>query len=576
MTCCLIAKDQLDGTLRRSSKDVMKLDRLGALFPNRLSFSRTLVRRMRREKWTIKRNSFSLNEKGVGTAIYKITTNQSPLWFVVFAQHLLAEDRTDRVIAEKWDATFTLTCEEPIGNHLKRLEANVPLQEMGRYTAKELVLSRANKSVRLFEYVSDKLAAGVQPDPSELMDVGYLIRTTAVYGNGKFGLSDLENIKSKKIFELPFQAEMLCVYLARCFSFDWVEHVAFFKSSGSYKPLDDHLKQALGVGNATGLGMAPFLVNHPKLICHWITARENALAAVKGIKKLSKDSRNRFVELLKEAQIHLIEWPTTDEKQQAKLQKLKEELLQVAQRVPSLDDYKFWESLTSWASSNLSLEGQELLNSLVIEINPTVVDHFELETASDELMVIEADMPLISILKIIESRYSWVLKLNLEHEESNARFWYRSEEKEEPRLGWRFKEPGSDKEMRLGIAQNVKKLYEQLLAEDLSLEVMTVSDFLITAPTWRETIQRIQSLRNCHYAEIEDNVLEENCRPTNLLRCKLAMFGATKFDPKSDLWIRIALFQGAPLSKNLNLNGPDWSSFSPLNKKLSHEPNHFA
>ena len=164
----------------------------------------------------------------------------------------------------------------------------------------------------------------------------------------------------------------------------------------------------------------------------------------------------------------------------------------------------------------------------------------------------------------------------MEHEESNARFWYRSEEKEEPRLGWRFKEPGSDKEMRLGIAQNVKKLYEQLLAEDLSLEVMTVSDFLITAPTWRETIQRIQSLRNCHYAEIEDNVLEENCRPTNLLRCKLAMFGATKFDPKSDLWIRIALFQGAPLSKNLNLNGPDWSSFSPLNKKLSHEPNHFA
>ena len=105
---------------------------------------------------------------------------------------------------------------------------------------------------------------------------------------------------------------------------------------------------------------------------------------------------------------------------------------------------------------------------------------------------------------------------------------------------------------------------------------MTVSEFLITAPIWRETIQRIQSLRNCHYAEIEDNVLEENCRPINLLRCKLAMFGATKFDPKSDLWIRIALFQGAPLSKNLNLNGPEWSSFSPLNKKISNEPNYFV
>ena len=576
MTCCLIAKNQLDGNPRRSSEDVMTLDRLGALFPNRLSFSRTLVRRMSREKWSIKRISFNLNEKGIGTAIYKINTNLSPLWFVVFAQHLSAEDRTDRVIAEKWDATFTLTCEEPTDTQLKRLEANVPLQEMGRYTPKELVLSRANKSVRLFEYVSDKLASGVQPEPSELMDVGYLIRTTAVYGNGKFGLSDLENIKDKKLFELPFQAEMLCVYLARCFSFDWVEHVAFFKSPGSYKPLDDHFKQALGVGNATGLGMAPFLINHPKLICHWMTARENALAEVNGIEKVSNDNRKKFVELLDEAQMHLIEWPTTDEEQQAKLLKLKEELLQIAKAVQSLDDHKFWKTLTSWASNSLSLEGQELLNSLVIEINPNVVDHFELETASDELMSIEADMPLISIVKIIESRYSWVLKLNLEHEGSNARFWYRSEEKEEPRLGWRFREPGADKEMRLGIAQNVKKLYEQLLAEDLSLEVMTVSDFLITAPTWRETIQRIQSLRNCHYAEIEDNVLEENCRPINLLRCKLAMFGATKFDPKSDLWIRIALFQGAPLSKNLNLNGPEWSSFSPLNKKISNEPNYFV
>ena len=86
MTCCLIAKNQLDGNPRRSSEDVMTLDRLGALFPNRLSFSRTLVRRMSREKWSIKRISFNLNEKGIGTAIYKINTNLSPLWFVVFAQ----------------------------------------------------------------------------------------------------------------------------------------------------------------------------------------------------------------------------------------------------------------------------------------------------------------------------------------------------------------------------------------------------------------------------------------------------------------------------------------------------------
>ena len=226
MTCPLINKNRPGKNFHRSSKELMNLDRLGALYPNRLSFSRTLIRRMSREAWNIQKIHFNLDKKGVGTAIYKIDTKQSPLWFVVFTQNLSPEDRTDRVIAEKWDATFTLTCEKPDSAVLDRLQSNVPLQEMGRYTPQELVLSRVNKSVRLFDYVSDKLAKGYQPDPAELMNVGYLVRTTAVYGNGKFGLSDLENIKRQKLFELPFQPEMLCVYLARCFSFDWVEHVA--------------------------------------------------------------------------------------------------------------------------------------------------------------------------------------------------------------------------------------------------------------------------------------------------------------------------------------------------------------
>ena len=76
-------------------------------------------------------------------------------------------------------------------------------------------------------------------------------------------------------------------------------------------------------------------------------------------------------------------------------------------------------------------------------------------------------------------------------------------------------------------------------------------------------------------AEIEDNLLEESCRPINLLRCKLAMFGATKFDPKSDLWIRIALFQGAPLAKDLNKDH-EWFSLASLNTSSLNEPPNFV
>jgi hypothetical protein len=48
-------------------------------------------------------------------------------------------------------------------------------------------------------------------------------------------------------------------------------------------------------------------------------------------------------------------------------------------------------------------------------------------------------------------------------------------------------------------------------------------------------------------------------RPIDILRFKLSFFGASKYDPKSDLWTRITLFQGAPLPHQLyEDNASDW------------------
>ena len=63
------------------------------------------------------------------------------------------EDRSDRVIADKWDTAYTLHIGQINKKELQRLETNVPLQESGRNSANQLVLSRANKSVRLFNKV---------------------------------------------------------------------------------------------------------------------------------------------------------------------------------------------------------------------------------------------------------------------------------------------------------------------------------------------------------------------------------------------------------------------------------------
>jgi hypothetical protein len=39
--------------------------------------------------------------------------------------------------------------------------------------------------------------------------------------------------------------------------------------------------------------------------------------------------------------------------------------------------------------------------------------------------------------------------------------------------------------------------------------------------------------------------------PIDMMRCKLAFFGASRFDPRSDKWVRISLFQDMPFPYQL-------------------------
>ena len=159
-------------------------------------------------------------------------------------------------------------------------------------------MSRANKSVRLFNSVVNQLAKGRQPDARDIMKIGYLVRTTAVYGNGKFGAMDFDQVKEYSPFSLPFQAEMLTVYMARQFSIDLVEHVARQRNPRKAVSLSKDLKRAIGVGNATGLGMAPFLVGHPQLIGQWMKVRETAISMTKSKSEVPDHRFERFAELV--------------------------------------------------------------------------------------------------------------------------------------------------------------------------------------------------------------------------------------------------------------------------------------
>ena len=66
------------------------------------------------------------------------------------------------------------------------------------------------------------------------------------------------------------------------------------------------------------------------------------------------------------------------------------------------------------------------------------------------------------------------------------------------------------------------------------------------------------------FAEIQDNTISSSMLPIDLLRCKLSFFGATKFDPRSDRWVRITMFQGYPFPEELHGADIDDMAYPPI------------
>ncbi len=548
----------------RPPSTAMRLDRMGSAFQTRLSFMRSLVRRMSREGWRIERQKFDLDEEGYGTVVYSAVTPERCYSLIGFSHYLDPEQRTDRVIAEAWDATFTLFDGSPSDADIERLSHQTPKQEAGRFEASDLVMSRANKSVRLFSYVVGELAEGRQPDPKVLGETGYLMRTTAVYGNGKFGMSDRSRYEARPQVAGPFRAELLAVYLIRCFTQDLVDHLARCRNPSAAVALDPRFKRQLGIGNATGLGMAPFLISHPLLIHNWFHARETALARVRALESATPEAQARFRQLLLRASDHIAEWQVEDACQSARIARLREDLAQLTEWAGAENFFagpQPWDRLFRQAEEALSLEGQELLISLLIEPYPDLVDDLAEGMEVRDAARLDPGTTVAALQRQVDRHYAWAAAIDYGDPAESHHFWYSSEEKLEPRRGERHSEPGADKEMPLTIARDVQSLSASL-AEAAPEETMSV--FLMRHPEHRHTVRRVQSSASYPYAEIQDNLIGAGCRPIDILRSKLAYFGASRFDPKSDLWTRITMYQGAPLADELARDDADDWCFPTL------------
>lgn len=544
----------------RPPAQVMRLERLGALHQNRLSFMRILLRRMAREGWRFEQRMFDIDKSAVGTALYTAHGPARSYTLVAFAHDLPAEKRSDRVIAEAWDATFTLFDGIPSQADIRRLAQNVPLQEAGRISQSELSLSRANRSVRLFDHVVDHLSRGEQPDADLVDSVGYLMRTTAVYGSGKFGAADREIIASRPEASAPFQIEMLSVYLTRCFVLDLVEHLAKLRAPQTAATIKPDLRRRFGIGNSTGLGMAPFLINHPMLLNNWIAAREEALARVRNVVCATPGEIARFRDLLHSATRNAASWRSEHPRQIEKLKALRNDLMALSTHTAAVDlgnDYA-WDALFRWGETHMSVEGQEQLAALLLEPYGELVDDLEDSLAADEAHVAQIDgaMTIDALRALLRAHYGWALAIDWSARDAQARAWYVSAEKLEPRLGERFDEPIADYEQPLAPGRDAAALARDLVDADAHDSVAT---FLLAHPQHRHTVRRLQLLARCPYGEIHDNTIAADVLPIDMLRCKLACFGAGHFDPRSDRWVRINMFRGAPFPQELTPEtADDW------------------
>ena len=542
----------------RDPNIVMKLSRLGSFHQSKLSFLRSFLREFK--NWEYSRDLFDLNEMGYGTAIYSFKKNGRVYSLICFANKLNENERSDRVIATKWDAAFTLYDGTPSIEDINRLRAQVPKQEVGRLSFKELTLSRANKSLRLFNHVVDKLSEGLQPDINLLSKVGYLYRTTAVYGSGKFGLADRFRIKNRDEIYGPFRLEMMLVYLVRQFTFDQVNHVAHHKNPKKAIKLSLETCKSLGIGNSTGLGMAPFIVNHPTLLNNWIHARETALKEIRQITKVSKEESRLFLNSLKKSLNNIYSWNTESEFQKKKIGSLLSDLKKFINFLDNEFNFSSenpFNKLYIWLEKNTDEECIEYVVSMMMEPFDKITEPLvkKMESEEEKFFNIPTERTVLDLRSIIEDRYPKIIKIDFNKEENNQKFWFISKNKEEPRIADRFKDEGSNLEQPLAIARDIKKLYDKL---NISKNSQSIDKFLAYNPKLRHVVRRAFIIEKFPYSEIQDNTISQKLIPIDMLRLKLSYFGAIKFDPRSDKWLRICMFQGAPLPEQLKNYDDQW------------------
>jgi hypothetical protein len=310
--------------------------------------------------------------------------------------------------------------------------------------------------------------------------------------------------------------------------------------------------------------MAPFIIKHPKLINRWMSQYTKSLSKIIN-KNIDSKKLSSYFQLLEKALQYLKEVTTFDEYQIKKNTKTVEVLKNYINHIKNIKNSTFddltWMDVIKFTTNDCNYDTQEIARVQLLELYPEISEKLAEDMSDVEEMKINESQTLKELNSLIEKDYQWALEVDFSKKDNDYLFWYISAAKLEPRLGERYNEEGSELEQHLGVAKMAQKLHSLIQKENLDL---SVAEYLVLNPEFRGIIRRIQSLEQYPFAEVQDNILSKETIPINMLRFKLSFFGANRYDPKSDRWLRVSFFSGAPFLSNLNEQNVDSWGFATM------------
>ena len=511
----------------RSPAFVMSPARAGAAYPNALSFSRSFVRKMQREAWRIETARINLDREGRGEGVYRIEASGRTFHFFAISNVFPPDQKVDRSFGINWDVSAAICQGEWTAEREAALREEIPKQYDGRYDNDVLCFCRGNRSERLFDHVVDMLTAGAQPDAGLLATVGYILRSTAFAGNGLFGMRPFEGLEPEHPLAATYHVQMLAAFLLREFVFDLVDGMAAARNPAAAK-LDRRLKRYLGVGNSAGLGLIPFVANHPHIVHQWCLVNEQALAEAKALSEAPGNAACRnLLALLDKAIRYFRQDPRDGNGIFASFELLADQFTAIAGHAVgsigtgSNGPARPWAALADWVAERFHPEAAEIFNGLLLELYPEIVASCETKLTVPERMDVQPEMTVGVLKSKLRAAYNW-----LGSTEDTAYFWYYPVEAPyEPRRGLRGRASGYEFESKMDLPL---KLAELTHALDAVPEAMTVASLLAVRPGLRAVVARIQSVADLAYAELRQNFLSSAFTPFATCRFLLAFYGMEK------------------------------------------------